>query len=403
MILRVGLALVCMLQVTAPMAEEAIRPVGGTVDVGPISAAKVSIHRVNRRGHAAELLAETRTDNLGRWNTVVPATDNTTVLLVHSEGGNYPDIASGATIAAGTLQGLLVPGANTASVSPVSSVLVRRWQYGLEQGADFDSWQQTRARLVAGLGFDPLQTSPAVAGRSSSPEPAAQRHAAVIGGISSFIASNNVLRDSLVSKQGESNILDGLINDLTDGVLDGVSADDKPVYPGGGRYPLPVLETTNRSLLQQAITRYAGSNKAIAITVEDASFDVWRPAFPTPDLTGAYSVGARWQVDTKGVSEVLGNRHAISSSYRRLSGALIPRPGQAPDCKRMRWALGPDYSDLRSIYHQLDCSITSRYEEAPGIGKGFTARFSGKQLVSHGMGLADAELELDVYFTLLSE
>jgi len=316
--------------------------------------------------------------------------------LLRADGGVYDDPITGESVALGVLYGALPDGERTAVITPVSSALVRRMQL-LKASAD---WEGDAVRLASGLGFDPLRTTPALALPGAEADTAAQRHAAVIGGISAIVGGSSMLGGSEAGRQGTALLFEALIEDLTDGVLDGVNAADQPVIPGEGNHPLPVMESLTRPMLQRAIERYVSATPGIASDVA-ANFDVWRTPLPAPQASGPYADAARWRVDVTGHMDTMGNRHPLTSTFERLTGALVPRPGEPLDCKRMRWLLGPNYADMRSVYHTLDCSITGRYNQPRKQGDSFQARFTGKQLVSHGNALADADFELDVTFTWL--
>jgi len=391
------LVIAALIACANPLAADEERiSISGIVAIGAVSGATISAHRTDADWRLLERLAETQSDQQGQWTLHIPTAMADQPLLLQARGGHYSDPITGHIAPLTALYSALPVGARVAVITPVTSILIRRAQL-LANAGDFEA---DALQFATALGFDPLRTAPATAQPDSASDEAAQRHAAVIGGISAIVGGSSLLSGSEAGQQASEALFEALIEDLTDGVLDGVDAADQPVLPGDGSHPLPVMESLTRPLLQSAIERYVAATPGITSNLT-MNLDVWRAPLPAPDDSGPYADTARWRVDVSGHMDTMGNRHPLTSTFERLSGTLVPRPGEPLDCKRLRWQMGPNYSDMRSVYHTLECGVIGRYVGPPKREQGFKAHFAGKQLVSHGNALAEADFVLEVTFTWL--
>lgn len=389
---RTALAVIATVS-AAPVLAETVT-IRGVVAVSPVAGATVSAYQIAEV--ADQAVATTTSDATGAWSLELPAELAQSLVLLRASGGHYSDPVTQEGQSLGTLYSVWLPGQEAAAITPISSILTRRWQLiGNAERAHFESMHRD---FVEAIGFDPLTQTP-----EDSADNAAWAHAASIGGISAVLGGSSAIRNSEAAMAGPAALLDALIDDLTDGVLDGVAADDKPTTPGDSLHPLPVLESLNRPLLSRAIERYVAAHREAPLA-RMPNFDSWRPSAPEPMDSGPYSEAARWRVEVSGEFEASGNRQSVGGEFARLKGADMPRPGEPMDCKRLRWLLGPNFSDMRSIYHSVSCEVVGRYQKPPRKpGQGFQAVLKGQQLVSHGNALAETEFEFRAQFSWLSE
>ncbi|MFK8015340.1 MAG: Ig-like domain-containing protein [Gammaproteobacteria bacterium] len=197
----------------------------GRVMIGPVVGADVRFFTVDDGGMAGTVaVAQATTDNNGQWCVALDPTRPD--YLIQSVGGRYFDPADSGTasqglrqieLGDGLLEGVLLADQNTATLSPLSSALLRKARRE-SFGTDFAQvFSAIRSNAQAAFGFDPFVTladNPLFPTRDIG---STRDYAMLLGGTASAL---NRAAVGLAQVVPTAPTLDAFVRDLSDCQLD---------------------------------------------------------------------------------------------------------------------------------------------------------------------------------------
>ncbi|MDJ0881947.1 MAG: Ig-like domain-containing protein, partial [Gammaproteobacteria bacterium] len=246
--------------------DEALFKVSGVVTKGPINNALLEIiaFDANDGTESGTPLATTTTDANGNWTvSITPAP--TVPLLIKASGGTFidesdpePVIANKRSITFGpseSLMGVLYPGFNTASVNILTSAMIEKSRTEAAGTNFLNVLGNNRNIATSALGFDPFTvaaTNPLIPAQNASAD--AIEYAMYLGGIATAL---NTAAIKLGVAVPDYNIVSHFIQDLSDGVINGVNQVENPLLIDVGNGNVNFPSDIN---LNNAITRFRNNN-----------------------------------------------------------------------------------------------------------------------------------------------
>lgn len=219
--------------------------IDGAVSKGPVVGAQVLLYLAGEDGgHTGEPVAGPFTTIAdGTWDDEIPE-ELPRPLVVIATGGSYTDEATGHIVELGSrsLRSYLPADADTVAVTPLTELLVRVTQEQIAAGEDVaieDALAAARDTLnqVLAIDFDPLTTKPLDINNAGNGDRDQRAYTAILAGLS-------VLANNLPSTADPFEVVQALIDDMSDGSLDGQKAGE-PVPVGDSEDTLPTTTTAD--------------------------------------------------------------------------------------------------------------------------------------------------------------
>ncbi|MFW5454720.1 hypothetical protein [Thioalkalivibrio sulfidiphilus] len=239
--------------------------IDGAVSKGPVVGAEVRLYLAGEDGGPSgdPVAGPFTTGPDGTWDDEIPE-ELPRPLVVIATGGSYTDEATGDTVVLGSrsLRSYLPADADTVAVTPLTELLVRVTQEQIADNPDttienaLDTAKNTLTQVLA-ISFDPLTTKPLDINNAGDGDRDQRAYTAILAGLS-------VLANNLAPTADPFEVMQALIEDMSDGTLDGQKA-GAPVPVGESEDPLPTTTTT--SDLLNAI------NTAIVEADDSSAFD----------------------------------------------------------------------------------------------------------------------------------
>ncbi|ACL74107.1 hypothetical protein Tgr7_3038 [Thioalkalivibrio sulfidiphilus HL-EbGr7] len=219
--------------------------IDGAVSKGPVVGAQVLLYLAGADGgHTGEPVAGPFTTIAdGTWDDEIPE-ELPRPLVVIATGGSYTDEATGDTVELGSrsLRSYLPADADTVAVTPLTELLVRVTQEQIADSPDttienaLDAAKNTLNQALA-INFDPLTTKPLDINNAGDGDRDQRAYTAILAGLS-------VLANNLAPTADPFEVVQALIDDMSDGTLDGQKAGE-PVPVGDSEDTLPTTTTTD--------------------------------------------------------------------------------------------------------------------------------------------------------------
>ncbi len=236
--------------------------VDGYVSKAAVEAASVNLWSFSSSGDQNLLVAGPyTTDALGHWSGEVPA-GTSGYLMVVASGGSYVDESTGSTVTMSSdLYGILdMSGIKSGNTTPMTHAMVLNAQERIAGGtAMATALGEVMTDIDAAFGFDLTSTAPIMttAGRADGDE-----YAVFLAGISALLDGNAALTPEFDNADTWDLVM-GIAQDLTDGILDGhdIGGGTVMVDPGGPvpatPIPFPPLDLDDISELIDAANAWA--------------------------------------------------------------------------------------------------------------------------------------------------
>ena len=237
------------------------RSVSGAAVKGLISGARIEVRAIDSRGVGIGLPIQTTTTDASGNFSLTPLIEPG---LVSSFGGRFTDESDQdpegdgrRTIQLGAddvFESILFPGQTEVAITPYTQLLVIKSRREVSGDNFAQVLENNRRSAIAAFGFDPfntLPTNPIAPEGDAGIEP--RRYALMLGGIANAINSVSI---QLGFAEPTFTIIQAVVDDLSDGRLDGMVGSDRLLVNVNGRSE---AMPDNVSLADQSL-RFANNN-----------------------------------------------------------------------------------------------------------------------------------------------
>ncbi|MCX6827700.1 MAG: hypothetical protein NT002_00210 [candidate division Zixibacteria bacterium] len=232
---------------------------------GPRDGAVVDAYSLGVNASSTHLAGPFTVDSLGNWSGKIPDTLTEPILLIASRG-HYVSLTTYDTVTLDSkdqLCGFILYG-NEATVSPLTHTLYMAATELMRDGTTPENaLYLVLAEASSKLSFNPATTVPS---QSADGDESQKMYAALLGGMTNLLTSNPNLIG--LAEATSFDLMKALSEDLSDGALDGMSANGYPVLvdpdgSGSTTVPFPILDQSGLGVLIAAANEYSISVPAL--------------------------------------------------------------------------------------------------------------------------------------------